>query len=178
MNRLYITAIDDEYFQNSVTQETIKRILTVWCANNYPQYRQGMHEVCALIFLALNQEALAWAESLLPSPISSTSVWSQYMCQHFSSKKQLLISSLTQTTNPTPVLHTLQYCLCEESDVYTIFDRVMMRGLRVVYCPEVTDGIPPSPTQEEANGSSAVNLSVGYLNLIQGILEIIHLMIC
>ncbi len=161
MNRLYITAVADEYFQNSVTQEAIKRILTVWCANNYPQYRQGMHEVCALIFLALNQEALTWAETLIP-PTSSVSPWSEYMSQHFSSKKHSLISSL-QTENPTPIFQTLQYCLCEESDVYTVFDRVMMRGLRVVYCPEVTDGIP----QDDETGS-AVNLSVGYLNLIQG----------
>lgn len=41
MNRLYITAVEEEYFQNPVTQECIKNVLTVWCANNYPQYRQG-----------------------------------------------------------------------------------------------------------------------------------------
>ena len=41
MNRLYVTAIQDEYFQNSITHDAIKRVLTIWCANNYPQYRQG-----------------------------------------------------------------------------------------------------------------------------------------
>lgn len=41
MNRLYITAVDDEYFQNPITQQLIKRVLTVWCAYHYPQYRQG-----------------------------------------------------------------------------------------------------------------------------------------
>lgn len=130
-----------------------------------------MHEVCGLLHLALNKEAQAWSESIYDTSNDnqdSLNSWSQFMSKRFHSKKSLLLSKLENTEDEKQKLdltNELNYCFCEESDLYTLFDRVMMRGLRVVYCPEVTDGLPYQET--EINGIVS-NPSIGYLNLIQG----------
>ena len=133
-----------------------------------------MHEVCGLLHFVLNKEAQSWSEANFDSSTttneeSSNTLWSQFMFQRFSSKKKALLARLEGIDNEKErlaITNELKYCLCEESDLYSLFDRVMIRGLRVVYCPEVTDGLP---YQENSNSNGiASNPSVGYLNLIQG----------
>jgi hypothetical protein len=203
--------VEDEYFQNSVTKQLIQRVLTVWCANHYPQYRQGMHEICGLLLLALNQEAVAWSlatpshewTSALPSSSSSSllssfarsnrsesvaSPWAEFMSQRSHRKKGELLRKIKQETEQAEseegeraeedegarslrgrshtesirrLSNELTYCLCEESELYALFDRVMRRGLRVVYCPEVTEGFSEGVSPGD-------NPSLGYLDLIQG----------
>jgi hypothetical protein len=85
MCRLYIDGVPDEYFQTPERQNKLKNVLITWCTHNAPYYRQGinindfniygvyicgafagMHEVCALILLALDMEAEALAKSSIP----------------------------------------------------------------------------------------------------------------
>lgn len=129
-----------------------------------------MHEVCALIFYALNQEATAWSTATpssmwSKSGVSTPSSWADYMIERVITKKSNILTEiehLGECSETTLLRHELQF-LCEESEVYSIFDHVMTRGLRVVYCPEVTDGV--SSSEGESNGE---NLGIGYLNMIQG----------
>lgn len=123
----------------------------------------GMHEVCALILLALNQEALAWGSATLTEETPTYSHWAEFMIRRAQTKKLNLLNQIEQRGDcpeSTFLRYQLQYSMCEESEVYSIFDRVMTRGLRVVYCPEVTDGLPSEALAE--------NMGIGYLNVIQG----------
>lgn len=128
-----------------------------------------MHEVCGLLHLALHKEAISWADSLYDSVIKNEgSEWSKYMATRFINKKKELLSRLEIAESDEErslITNELKYSFCDEADIYHLFDKIMMRGLRVVYCPEVTDGIP---YQETSSNGIASNPSIGYLNVIQG----------
>jgi hypothetical protein len=141
-----------------------------------------MHEVCALLYLALNQEAVAWSTTIPSSEwkddvegnregASGRSPWADFMSQRARLKRINLLARIKEYEEGETVASLLQdelrYALCEEAEVFAIFDRVMTRGLRVVYCSEATDGLP---SEEETTGEEGSHQSggMGYLNLIQG----------
>jgi hypothetical protein len=164
-----------------------------------------MHEVCALLYLALNQEALAWStatpssewKDLEDKTVAPTgkgsgaprrtgpaatgvgpgrSTWADFMIHRAQLKKTDLLAKIEKSEregiSASLLQNELRYALCEESEVFAIFDRVMTRGLRVVYCSEVTDSLPSEEDDQgmSSEGGSTSSGGMGYLNLIQDLL--------
>ena len=63
LERLYITGIDDEYFQLKWRRDVLLNVLLVW-ALVHPtiSYRQGMHEICGPIMYLLEHGKLSILE--------------------------------------------------------------------------------------------------------------------
>jgi len=110
MCRLFIDGISDDYFQSDYRQQLLRDVLSVWCAANPPYYRQGMHEVCAMLLLAVEWEEEAWRSECSEGNAGD---WGR--------------ACFCGENNA-------------EADVYWLLDAVMRRGLGVIYCPEGLDG--------------------------------------
>ncbi len=54
LERLYVTGIEDEYFELKRRRDILLNVLLVW-ALRHPSisYRQGMHEICGPLVFAL-----------------------------------------------------------------------------------------------------------------------------
>jgi hypothetical protein len=65
LERLYMTGIDDEYFQVPWRREILLNSLLVWALQHKSiSYRQGMHEIIGTIFYVLEIELLAWQSNI------------------------------------------------------------------------------------------------------------------
>jgi TBC1 domain family protein 5 len=64
LDRLYMTGIDDEYFQSKSTRDCLLSVLFLWSAR-HPKisYRQGMHEIVGPIFYCVQAEFEAFSHA-------------------------------------------------------------------------------------------------------------------
>jgi hypothetical protein len=61
LDRLYMTGIDDEYFQSDKRRSQLLSILLIWSLQNKNiSYRQGMHEIIGPILMCVEAESDAW----------------------------------------------------------------------------------------------------------------------
>lgn len=110
LDRLYMNGIDDEYFKSSQRQSLILNVLFVWQADHpHVAYRQGMHEIAAVVLYALTEEMEDWHAQKDFIDIDSSffigKILGPYLCE--------------------------QYL---ESSTFWIFERIM-RDLSVLYDP-------------------------------------------
>eukprot|EP00607_Mallomonas_marina_P010543 CAMPEP_0182418890 /NCGR_PEP_ID=MMETSP1167-20130531/3266_1 /TAXON_ID=2988 /ORGANISM="Mallomonas Sp, Strain CCMP3275" /LENGTH=627 /DNA_ID=CAMNT_0024593351 /DNA_START=255 /DNA_END=2138 /DNA_ORIENTATION=- len=77
LERLYITGVEENYFQTKSKQESLLHVVYVWSYQNKKLgYRQGMHEVAASIFFVMQCELDQWLaavsqdESLTVHPLA------------------------------------------------------------------------------------------------------------
>lgn len=64
LNRLYMTGIDDDYFQNKSRASVLLNVIFIWSVQNpITSYRQGMHEISATILFCLEKEQEAHSGS-------------------------------------------------------------------------------------------------------------------
>lgn len=120
VDRLYMTGVEDEYFQRPEVKERIHTVLFVWSLNNERvSYRQGMHEIVGTVFYVLEVEKLAWeAHRKLQSS------WVDSSFQH------PLCNSFTDESI--------------EAHTYFLFERIM-KDMLSLYDPNpmTPDGVPP-----------------------------------
>lgn len=66
LDRLYLTGVDDEYFQSENRRKMLENILFIWSARHESvSYRQGMHEIAGTVLLVVEKELAGWdAEAL------------------------------------------------------------------------------------------------------------------
>ena len=58
LDRLYLTGVDDEYFQEARRKKMLRNILLIWSARHeHISYRQGMHEIAGIILLVVELES-------------------------------------------------------------------------------------------------------------------------
>ncbi len=61
LDRLYLSGIDDEYFQTKERRDIVLAILFVWSMQNPSiSYRQGMHEIVGCCLFMVEQEVNFW----------------------------------------------------------------------------------------------------------------------
>jgi hypothetical protein len=64
LNRLYMTGVDEDYFQTKSRTTVLLNVLFIWSVQNpITSYRQGMHEISATILYCLEKEQEAHSES-------------------------------------------------------------------------------------------------------------------
>jgi len=91
LDRLYITGIEDGFFQSKQRRDALLAILLIW-AYHHPvlMYKQGMHEVAGYVLFCVEEELAAWQKTASPSspssssptpsplsPLSPSSLWAQ-----------------------------------------------------------------------------------------------------
>lgn len=61
LDRLFLTGLDDEYFQSKEKRDLLTSILFIW-SMEHPliSYRQGMHEILGAILYAVESEKRGW----------------------------------------------------------------------------------------------------------------------
>ena len=65
LDRLYMTGIDDDYFQTPRRREIIQNVLLIWAIQNRrTSYRQGMHEIVGPVLMCLEQELAQWNKEM------------------------------------------------------------------------------------------------------------------
>jgi hypothetical protein len=74
LERLYVTGIDDEYFESQRIRDVLLNVLLVWAlAHPRISYRQGMHEVCGPILHVLEREYETWSAALASGTLAPDS---------------------------------------------------------------------------------------------------------
>ncbi|KAJ1427790.1 hypothetical protein B484DRAFT_329860 [Ochromonadaceae sp. CCMP2298] len=73
LDRLYITGIEDGFFQSKQRRDALLAILLIW-AYHHPvlMYKQGMHEVAGYVLFCVEEELAAWQKTASPSSPSSS----------------------------------------------------------------------------------------------------------
>lgn len=72
LERLFIQGVPDEYFQTNNRQEILLNVLFVWSVkHNKTSYRQGMHELAAVILFVIENELLYWNAAMISNPLLS-----------------------------------------------------------------------------------------------------------
>lgn len=72
LDRLFLTGLEDEYFQSKEKREVLTAILFIW-SMEHPliSYRQGMHEILGCIMYAVDLEKAAWDNAPQDHPLKS-----------------------------------------------------------------------------------------------------------
>jgi len=74
LERLYVTGIEDEYFEDQRIRDILLNVLLVWAlAHPHISYRQGMHEVCGPILHVLEREFKTWNDALTTGTVQPDS---------------------------------------------------------------------------------------------------------
>ena len=100
LDRLYLSGIDDEHFQDTERKHKISEVLLLWSTKNKNvSYRQGMHEIVAPILYALELEvATVTPEHLLYKQITAEGMVEAHSYYMF----DILMEQLVAFYDPTP----------------------------------------------------------------------------
>lgn len=115
LSRLYP---EYSFFWQEKVQEILNNILFIWSKENpIPSYRQGMHELLAVVFLVLHRERK-------PSPLESSSL---NECSSSEVLNSGLSSDHSQVNDADDGFSLIFDERFLESDCFTIFERIMSR---------------------------------------------------
>jgi hypothetical protein len=61
LDRLFLTGLDDEYFQTHEKREVLLALLFIWSMEHpMTSYRQGMHEIIGVVLYVIETEQVGW----------------------------------------------------------------------------------------------------------------------
>lgn len=61
LDRLYLSGVDDDFFQGQERRKMLENILFIWSARHESvSYRQGMHEIAGTVLLVVDKELEGW----------------------------------------------------------------------------------------------------------------------
>lgn len=125
LDRLYLSGIDDDYFQTKTRRDIVLTVLFIWSMQNPAiSYRQGMHEIVGCCLFIMDREREFWSTYL----VSTDDAVVTNSC-----KKEMDL--LAKCFPKDSILHIEAY-------TYMLFERIMME-LACLYDPlPVADGQP------------------------------------
>lgn len=116
LDRLYLTGIEDDYFQTPKRRDMVLAILFVWAQqHSIVSYRQGMHEIVGCVLYLVEGEAEYWEQARVHGDIPDS---------------HPLYRSFAQQS--------------VEAHTYAIFDRIMLE-LECLYDPLPVAGADSQP---------------------------------
>ena len=103
LDRLYLTGIDDDYFMTGNRKEKILSILLLWSnINKDVSYRQGMHEIAAPIYYALEREQEALKSKCPTSPFAACCANDDNLEAHCYWMFEAVMRDIVPLYDPTP----------------------------------------------------------------------------
>lgn len=74
INRLYLSDVDDSYFEDHDRRMALQNILVLWSTQHEDTaYRQGMHELAGALYYVVEAEAEAWLGAVVAASETTTS---------------------------------------------------------------------------------------------------------
>jgi hypothetical protein len=71
LDRLYLSGVEDDYFQSKQRRDLVLNILFIWSAENLEiSYRQGMHEIVGCLLFIVENELQYWQEAEVRGEVS------------------------------------------------------------------------------------------------------------
>ena len=62
LDRLYLSGVDENYFQDQERRKMLENILFIWSGRHESiGYRQGMHEIAGTVFMVVETEFEGWS---------------------------------------------------------------------------------------------------------------------
>ena len=143
------------FFWADKIQEVLNNVLFIWAKENpIPSYRQGMHEILAIIYLVLHRERK-------PSPSASMTTTTTTVVNHTQSEfnEKTSLNSINAEKNGEANLEDSGFSVIFdetfiENDCYTIFERLMSRMQDFYVVHEMI--IPPSASSRKGVFGAAI----------------------